>query len=222
MEATYLNSWIVIRAPWRALIILGCAFGAVLSQAKTLTGVVYSNELGNGIHRAGRFELAVGKRIHTVEYGEPLERHFQGPACNDIGAEWSVVVARVDNSVYADSVTCTGRTEHDIHKPWLLVRSYLEGLSSSGTHTSGLSHRYQSSREFRRFAQQLSSRDLKFHFGLGRTDLCLKIVKVGPAARVRLATHCAITLQGQNVVLLFDVERSNDNGKWEIDGITVE
>ena len=203
--------------------ILGCgAFGAVVSHAETLTGVVYSKELGNGIHPAGRFELMVRKRIHTVEYGEPLGREFPIPACNDIGAEWSVVVTRDNNFVYADGVTCTGRTDPDIHKPWLLVRSYLKGLVSSVTDTSALSHRYRSSPEFRSLARQLRPPDLKFYFSFRRMDLCLKIVSVEPATRVRLATHCTMTLQGKFVVLLFDVVRSKENGKWEIDGIKVE
>lgn len=222
MGAISSKSWVVFDASGRALLILVCcATGSVLSCAETLSGVVYSNEIGNGIHPAGRFELAVGGEIHTVEYGEPLERHFQGEACNDIGAEWSVVVEHIDNSVYASRVTCTGHTHDDVHKPWLLVRNYMEGLPNSVSAVKGLSHRYRSSREFRSFRQEVNSHELSFYYGPGDPAKCLKVISVEPATRADFVANCALELRGNAVALHFDVVRSKDSGDWEIDGIKI-
>src|SRR5690349_2290974 len=101
MEVPYLNPWTAFRMSRRLPVLAWTAMAAVTCYGETLTGVVYSNEIGNGSHPAGRFELAVGKKIQTVDYGEQLETHFQSGTCNDIGAEWSVEVTRLDNSLSA-------------------------------------------------------------------------------------------------------------------------
>ena len=195
---------------------------AVTCYGETLTGVVYSNEIGNGSHPAGRFELAVGKKIQTVDYGEQLETHFQSGTCNDIGAEWSVEVTRLDNSLSAGSVACAGRADEDVHEPWLLLKNYLEGMPELVSQTSRLSPRYRSSPDFRHFVQDVSSHDLNFNFGPGDHGKCLKAVSVEPAVRTRMATRCAVQFQGKSVVLLFDVARSKSTGKWEIDRIKMQ
>ena len=151
---TYLSSSIAFRASrYAAIILASAAMGTTLACAESLRGFVYSNEIGNGAHPVGKIELAVGKKIYTVEYGEPVEKHFLGEACNDIGAEWSVTVQRLGGSLYATYLTCTGRVDEGSHKPWLLVWDYLEGLPSSVSRSDVLSSRHLASPEFRRFVE---------------------------------------------------------------------
>lgn len=222
MEVMYSKLWTAFSASLRALVVLVCGtVGVVIGYAETLTGFVYSNELGNGVHPAGRFDLAVGNKIYTVDYGEPLNRHFQSDVCNDIGAEWSVVAVDIDNGRYAKQVTCSGRTNEDIHKPWLLVRGYMEALPGSLA-GNALSDRYRNSPEFRSFAQQISSHDLSFYYGQGEAGKCLKVVSVDPGRQTHLSAHCAIELRDRPVVLFFDVVKNHDNGAWQIDEIRVE
>jgi len=223
MEASYNSSWIAFRTLKRSLKILALAsFGGVLLSAETLTGVLYFNELGNGIHPAGNFSLAVGKTIRTVQYGEPLERHFKREICNDIGAIWSVDITRDGSDDWADRVRCDGQTDNDVHTPYLLVWRYLEGLAKTGIHSIGLSERYRSSPQFLSFARDMGSDHLTFPFGTRHMDQCLGVESVSPQTRTRFATHCTIELKERFVTLLFDVVRNKKNGNWEIDGIEMD
>jgi hypothetical protein len=226
MGVIYLISWIVFRVLFRArgplvFLTLG-AFWNALSYAETLTGVLYSNELGNGAHPVGTIELAVGKTIHTVEYGEPLQREFKSQTCNDIGAVWSVDVVPIDDSSYAKGVTCIGRVDENVHQPYLLVRHYLEALARPGMYTNGLSQRLQFSSEFKRFVDEVGTYNLRFYFSLAHVDQCLKMTTVASSVRAQFVTHCGIELNGNYLVLCFDVVRSKPTGKWEIDGIDMK
>jgi hypothetical protein len=207
----------------RALIVLGFgAIGAVLSCGESITGVVYSNKIGNGIHPAGKVELAAGKRVSILEYGEPLETHFSSESCNDLGALWTVTVQHIDNNLFISSVTCTGGLDQAVHTPWLLVRDYLNSLPSSVSRADSLSSRYRSSPEFRRFVEQVNSLDLNFYFGRDELSRCLKIVSVESSNRTSVAADCAVELRRKLVGLRFDVVRDKANGKWEIDGIKID
>jgi hypothetical protein len=202
---------------------LACgAISAAVSYGESITGVVYSNEIGNGIHPAGRIELAVGSKVYSLEYGEPIEKRFSRKSCYDIGAVWSAMVERSDDSLHANRLSCTGRVDEGAHGPWLLVRDYLEGLPNSVSPSAVFSARYRSSPEFQRFVALIRDVDLNFYYDQSDTAKCLKIVSVAPRTQTRVEANCAVELQGKTVALLFDVVRNKGTGRWEIDGIKVD
>ena len=215
-----------MRALWQVGVIVLFASGGIRPcGAESLKGVVFSDHSGEGPHRVGTVQLAVGNKVHDLDYGEPLSRHFESEVCWDIGATWSVVVRVLpDLSRDISSVSCTGEVDENAHGPWLRVRDYLRLVGGPSVSTVLLSSRWRSSPEFRKYEASVKDLDLSDNRLHGTSGRCIDIVKVEPARRTQLRAggDCFLKVSGKPVDLFFGVLRNSDTGQWEIDEIKIE
>lgn len=194
------------------------------AYAEVLTGVLYSIRHGQGRNPAGQVELAVGKRIHYLEYA-PLGLRFKNKVCYEIGVIWTATVRMSEaNSRYIHSVTCTGRVDENTHAPWLVVRDYLEGLAGrrSASPSDAFSSRWRSSKESQQYEAQSKNFDLHSYLMFGDYGRCLEIISIEPSSAARIAAaYCAINVDPRGH-LVFDVIRNAQTKKWEIDRIKIQ
>ncbi len=187
-----------------------------LSQAETMTGVVYSKEAGNGAQPSGSIDLAVGGTIHPMVWSPQLKGR-RGPGREDIGAIWTVETHGPPSLPDVTRVTCKG-VDKDAHDAWLLVRAFLEGLPNSVATSPALSSRYRSSLEFQRFAEQ--SKD----FEQSILGSLIQIVSLDRSGRARLYSPRGTDISGRprkSVFFTFELIRNTRTVKWEIDAIEV-
>jgi hypothetical protein len=216
------------RAVRQITVVLVClTIGPKLCGAETLKGVVFSDDSGPSADATGMVQLAVGKTVYDLYYGEPLKREFRSKTCWDIGAIWSVVVRmlpELDSTREIDSVSCTGQVDDNAHGPWLVVRDYLQVAQDPSRSPYGLlSARWRASPEFRQYEAKVKGLDLSGYGFFGVGGRCIEVVKVERAGRTRLrAGECALYLSGKLVDLVFTVVRNARSHQWEIDEIKVE
>jgi hypothetical protein len=215
-----------MRALWRFEVILFCAtsgFGPCRGEA--LKGVVFSDHSGEGPHRVGTIQLAVGNTVHELTYAEPLPRRFGSEACWDIGALWSVVYQVLPGgSRDISRVSCTGQVDENAHGPWLVARDYLQLAGSHSTSSSSMaSSRWRSSPEFQKYEEKITALDISAYLLHGRPGRCIEVVNVGrDRAQLRAGSDCYLSLAKEPIYLYFSVLRNTKNGRWEIDEIKVE
>ena len=193
--------------------------------AGSLRGTVFSDHSGQGPHRVGTLWLAVGSKVHELDYGEPVPRHFTSQLCWDIGAIWSVVYQVLpDSSRDISSVDCTGQVDENAHGPWLLVRDYLQLAGDRSTSSRGmLSSRWRASPEFQEYEAKVRDLDLSWSRLHGRPGRCIDVVKVErERTELRAGGDCGLSLSEKPVDLFFSVLRNNRTDRWEIDEIKVE
>jgi len=215
------GSWayrVIFRNPRAAALLFCVCLACVPTQAESLRGVVYFNEIGNGANPGGTVKLLVGGKLQTLSYGGPLERNFRSKSCDDIGAIWSVEVY----NRYIGRATCDGQVDRSVHDSWLVVVKYLEALPLAVSNADLLSNRYRSSLDFRGFLQEVDKEELQFFYGLSEANHCVSAVHATTSNRVHLIARCPVELRGKSIHLLFDVIRESDAEKWMIDGIQTE
>jgi hypothetical protein len=71
-------------------IVLWCFLFPAICASSTLTGVRYSDHSGDSGTGTGEIQLAVRGRVYQLFYQKPYPQKFSNPACDDIGAIWSV------------------------------------------------------------------------------------------------------------------------------------
>lgn len=221
MEVMLSSSCPVSKASLRIVFLFAWVVSAHLLHGQSIVGVVYSNTIGNGRHAAGSVDLGVDGKVVKLNYAAPLDQHFSGVVCNEIGAIWTVDVQRFDNSLYIKSVSCAGQFDKDIHESWALVRDYLSGLPRSVSRSVALSARYRSSREFALFREQVNSHELNFYFGSDEVSRCLRVTEAARSRAISIAVNCPIELRSKLVGLLFELGLDRASGNWEIDAIKI-
>ena len=209
----------------RRVAILLCATGVLApSQTESLKGVVFSDHSGEGPHRTGVLQLAVGNEVHDLVYDEPVPRRFRNNVCWDIRAIWSVVVRRLDSGWEISNVSCAGQVEEDAHGSWLVARDYLQTAGSQTSPSSLLSLRWRSSASFKDYAAKIEDLDLSNYRLHGRPGRCVDVLQIARPDRTQLRAggDCFLRISGKAVDLLFSVVRNTQTGHWEIDEIKIE
>ena len=199
-------------------VLLAAVLSAAL-QAETLTGVVYFKEFGNGRNPSGTIELAVGGEVQTFLYSPLLETDFPQKDCHDVGAVLKVNADGPNGRRDAVStVTCMGLDEN-AHRPWLLVRDYLDGLPTAVASSEAILPAYRTSKGFQDFAASIQNRDLMLYYARADLGSCVRIATVKAPGHAYLAADCRIELHGEPTTLYFDVVRDVATKKWKIAAI---
>jgi len=197
-------------------------FFASCVWARTLTGVVYSHDSGASGRGTGTIEFGIGEEVYELRYQKPLVKRFNHPACDDLGAIWSVLVKDLaDREAFILSVECRGQLDDSIHKPWLVVREFLSNIAEKRFEKAAslILPGWRSSPEYEDVWGVLSR--LKMDKYQEKPDgRCLQVVNRSGSIRCRL--ECGVRNNGKFVEMLFSMVELPDSLLWKINRIEIE
>ncbi len=205
-------------------IVLWCFLFPAICASSTLTGVRYSDHSGDSGTGTGEIQLAVRGRVYQLFYQKPYPQKFSNPACDDIGAIWSVE-ARLGHGHKGTllSATCSGKVDPRTHGPWLVVRAYLQQMAAGSFDSSLklLSERWRSLPSFQSFSNQVEEIEFSGYRDFGGVGLCLDVTDVSSSGDTRISAgiDCCLEKQKRPITMTFITKRNPQSGCWEIDGI---